>query len=182
MNSSIAAVIIGAMFSATALFGMGAFSPSRDYATVSFNGGYQKLGVIYSQRTFTKATVTLEGRAIFAGNFEKVISEIQDALSKSSSSKEQVTWKEGVHIIANTGVSWTGSQSNFEMTVDTLDETSTTSNPLKPTEIVAKLKAMEMKIRAEHEKHAQDSLKWGSPPSESSGFLNILANLLKSGK
>ena len=159
--ASVAAVTVSIIISASALFGIGAFTQSNDYATIYFDGGYQKIGVIKQQRAFTKATVTFNGEKIHSGSFSDVIAGIKrDAKDKENEN----TWKDGVVLEAATGINWEGSQSNFELTVENFTLVSTEQNRIKGAEVIKRLEDAEKKIRTEHQIHATQVLKFGPSP------------------
>ena len=175
--ASVAAVTVSIIISASALFGMGAFTQSNDYATIYFDGGYQKIGVIKEQRAFTKATVFYNGEKIHSGSFSNVIAGIKrDAKDKEN----ETAWKDGVTLQATTGVNWEGSQSNFELTVENFTLTSTEQSRIKVVDVIKRLEDEEKKIKAEHQIHAAQALRFGPSPKSSLGILDMIGRLAKS--
>ena len=59
LDGPMAAVIITFLVVAGALFGSGALTPEKPtYATVHYEGGWTKIGVIRQERIFSKVTLT----------------------------------------------------------------------------------------------------------------------------
>ncbi|MCQ4241912.1 hypothetical protein [Stutzerimonas stutzeri] len=133
MKQKISNAVIALITSGTALYGLGAFKQKEmTYATVNFDGrGFKKIGEIAEQRAFSKIMVTMKDKTIYSGATSEVLAEIKKSLDEEKEKeKASIIWKEGVRIKGNVGVSRIGSESSFELTTDTLDLTSTETQPI----------------------------------------------------
>ena len=136
MKKETSNILIAIIFSITALYGFGAFkSEERTYATVNFEGGFKKIGEILEQRALSNIQVKLDENIIHSGDIRKVINEIQAVLARSEN-KAEATWKDGVVLTGNLGITWVGSESNFEVVTNTINLISTEAAPLKLVEVV----------------------------------------------
>ena len=179
MKQQISNVIIAAILAGTALYGLGAFKEKEmTYATVNFDGGFKKIGEIAEQRAFSKIKVTMGEKTIYSGDISEVLVEIQQSLD-TEKDKNSITWKDGVRINGNVGVSWIGSESNFELTTETIDLASTDAMPIVLTEIMSKLEKMDAHIKSQQQEYAKKALTFSEKP-ESSFVLSKLISALRS--
>ena len=179
MKQQISNIIIAAIISGTALYGLGAFKEKQmTYATVNFDGGFKKIGEIAEQRAFSKIKVTMGDKTIYSGDISEVLAEIQQSLAKEKD-RNSITWKDGVRIKGNVGVSWVGSESSFELTTDTIESTSTDAAPLVLTEVISKLEEMDLHIKSQQQEYAKKALTFSEKP-ESSFVLSKLIAALRS--
>ncbi len=177
MKEQVSNIVVAIIISGTILYSVGAFHKDElTYATVHFDGGFKKLGVLAEQRAYSDFEVTMGDNTIFSGNIDKVVSEIEDSIA-TSENKNVVIWTDGVRIKGSVGVSWIGSESNFKLTTDTLDKTSYEDNPIIVTEIISELKAMDYDIKQSYMQHANDALTFSREP-ESSFLLSKLISTL----
>ncbi|MBF4437993.1 hypothetical protein ERJ77_26625, partial [Vibrio anguillarum] len=80
----------------TLLFALGSFKASNlDYATVNFDGGYKKIGVISEQRSFSDVEVKFNDKVLWSGSLDYVAGEIANSIA-SEKEPQNITWKEGV--------------------------------------------------------------------------------------
>lgn len=164
MNGPIAGIIISVIVTIGALFGTGSLMPAPNtYATVNFDGGYKKIGVINKEEVFTLATVYLDGKSLTSGKFQEVISWMEDQ-ALSGGGVDKVTWKAGVKLVARVGIEWVGSESNFQLTTDKLEIASTNDNPIVPATVISKLNLLEQKAKSERVENAKQSLTFGPSP------------------
>lgn len=179
MKQQVSNILIAGIISGTILYGLGAFEKKEmTYATVHFDGGFKKIGVIAEQRVFSKIKVTMGGNEIYSGDIDTVTSEIKKSLS-SDKNPNTTVWKDGVSIKGNVGVSWIGSESGFELTVDTIDLTSTDKAPLKPLDIIDTLEKMGIATKNKHQEYADGALSFGEGP-KSSFLLSRIISALRS--
>jgi hypothetical protein len=172
ITGPIATIIVALLICFTLLISSGTFTKST-YATVKYDGGWQRLGDIKSQALVTNAEVRANGQVITKGSFEDVSEWIKNSVENNNS----ITWKNGVSITAKTAIKWVGSETNFELTIDELKVTSTDAAPVKPIELIPKLVAMKSKTKAEMQKHADESLTYGARP-QGSFLINTLLDKL----
>lgn len=174
MTGPIASIIVTLIITLGGLFGFGVF---RDvpltYATVNFDGGYKKIGVISAEEIFTEASITLDGETLKSGTVEDIISYIKQG-KREGQELSQIDYKPGVSIKGSAGIKWTASESNFKLTTDSVDLTSTATSPLKPIGVIEQLKKIQEKAKAERVENAKNALAYSEAPAES--FL--LAKLL----
>lgn len=167
MSRPVSNIIVTLILTLGFLFGVGAFSAKNDYATVSFDGGWQKLGVISTERIFTKVRISFEDRDLVSGDIDKAIEWIQkDSLSKSDN-PSTVTWRAGVAITASAGVEWIASVIDFQLTIASINKQSTNGKFLYPVEIIEELRALKQKAKDERVKTATESLRFSPAPQAS---------------
>lgn len=176
VSGPIAAIVVALIFATVALFATDAFKRViPTYATVNFNGGYQKLGVISSERVFTSASITLEGETLTSGSFDEVITWIKNQ-SKDGDIKN-VTWKKGVSVSAKAGIKWVASESNFELTTENVELLS--NGTLRPTTVIEQLEAAEKKVTQTRQEVSKSALVFSAPPEANFNVAKLL-NLLTS--
>ncbi|MUL11887.1 hypothetical protein [Aliivibrio fischeri] len=180
VTAPVAAIVITVIVCISILFGFGRFEkPVHDYATVKFDGGYKKIGVISEQRDFSKIEVMFNDTTLWSGDINAVISGIEGVL-KSEKEPLNVTWKEGVTVNGTAGVSWIGSESSFNLTTETIDLMSTNEMPLSPVDVIEKLKQLDRKVKDTQESTAQQSLTFSVAPNTSftlTKLISVLRNL-----
>ncbi|MDH2293775.1 hypothetical protein [Cobetia sp. 1AS1] len=175
MKEKVSNIVVALIISGTILYSVGAFKKEElTYATVHFDGGFKKIGVIAEQRAFSEIEVVMDGNSIYSGNIEKVVSEIQNSI-QNSDDPGSVVWKDGVRIRGSVGVSWVGSESNFKLTTDTIDDTSTEDEPIMVANMIYKLQNLDRAIKEDYVKHADDTLTYSEKP-ESSFLLSRLVS------
>jgi hypothetical protein len=179
MNGPVASIIVSLILTLGFLFGTGSFkSTPPTYATVNFDGGYQKIGVISREEIFTEARVEINGERIVNGDFATVIAWIQRS-ARESDGVDKATWKEGVRLVASAGIRWTGSESNFKLATENLDIKSTSQTPIRVSEAIEKLNAVERQAKAERLESSKQALVFSSAPTESFLISKILAAIQK---
>jgi len=179
ITGPIAAIAVALIVTLGALLGTGALIPKADtYATVSFDGGYKKLGVISEERVFTRAEVTLNGRRVKSGDFNDIVEWMTEQAAETGG-LEKSSWKAGVGITARAGVEWIGSESRFQMTTDNLTLLSTAEKSLQNNEVIAALRSLEKKAKDGRKKNSEEALEFGPAPTESFLMTKILSALSK---
>jgi hypothetical protein len=93
-------------------------STDKNYATVNFEGGYSKIGIIYSEEVQSEAELIYDGATVVEGDINDLISYIQNNL------KEGDVFFEGVNLTASTSIYWSASRQNFTLTTDNYSITS----------------------------------------------------------
>ena len=167
MTGPFASIIVSVVLTLGFLFGTGSFkSTPYTYATVNFDGGYQKIGVINREEIYTEARLEINGEKLVNGDFEEVISWINKS-ARDNGGTEEVTWKDGVRLKASAGIKWSGSESNFKLATDTMDVKSTTQVPLKPKEVILQINELQKKAKADRLETVKKSLTFGPAPNES---------------
>jgi hypothetical protein len=180
MTGPIASIIVSLILTLGALFGLGAFKPEKlTYATAKFDGGYQKIGVIAREEVYADATIELNGEKLRSGTVEEIIAYIEKTSNSDGDKIETVTWKAGVRLKADAGIKWTGSESNFKLTTESLDLKSTNQIPLKPLEVIAQLKDMREKAKAGRSESVKNALLFEKAPTESFLLSKILGAIGK---
>jgi hypothetical protein len=177
MNGPVASIIVSLIVTVGLLFGTGAFKQTPPtYATVNFDGGYKKIGVIRSEEVFTEARVERNGNRLTSGTFQQVIDWIHES-AKDQGGVESVTWKDGVTLKATAGIKWLASESNFTLTTDSLDLKSTEQDRIRLSEAIEKLRNLEAKAKRERVDNSRQALVFSDPPSESFLLSKILSGL-----
>lgn len=141
----------------------------KNYATVNFDGGYSKIGVIYSERVQSEAELTFNGDIIVEGDINDVISWIKD------NSEDTSTWNEGVNLTASTSIQWIASRQDFTLTLDnySIDADGT----LLAKSQIAVLEEMLSDAKLRRESTSLSSLSFTKDPN--AGLLGQLTSLLK---
>jgi hypothetical protein len=179
ITGPIAAIIVALIITLGILVGSGSLTPAPDtYATVSFDGGYKKIGVISQEKVFTKAEITLNGRRIKSGDFDDIIEWMTEQAAETGG-LEKSSWKAGVAMSADAGVEWLGSESKFQLATESIKLVSTVEKPLMNTEVVSQLKALEQRAKASRQKNAEEALQFGPAPKESFLLTKVLSALSK---
>lgn len=180
ITGPIAAIIVSLIVTLGTLYGTNAFAPNT-YATVKFDGGYQKIGVIKSEQIFTEATISLNDSIIKRGKIRDIVEYLNDAAKQRANELggiDKVTLKEGIEIDARAGINWVGSESSFRLTTDSLNERSTKENLLLTTNVIRKLESLESKAKQERVETAKKSLDYSAAPKESF-LLSTMINALQ---
>jgi hypothetical protein len=175
LTPSVAAIIVTIIISATLLFCFGAFDHEKNYATITFDGGYQKLGLIRSQRIFTHAAITNNGN-VTQGTFDEITEKLNQEITPA---KKQLTFNPGVRIQARTGIEFEGSESDFKLTTDQIDLTSTAENPITVADILKNMKDMREKTKIAMPETVKASVELSATPKDNSSFVKLLARLAK---
>ena len=168
INGPIASIIIAIIFAITVLLGTGSFAPSpQNYATINYEGGYKRIGVIYEERAFTDASVEVNGRNVKQGNFKQIITFLRDAADEEGGSSASLNLKDGVAVKAVAGIQYLASESSFRLTLDTLNVKSTQVNPVNQSELINKLEEIEKTIKNDRVSVSQRSITYGAAPEAS---------------
>lgn len=141
----------------------------KNYATVNYDGGYSKIGIIYSEELLSEAEVTFDGNTVVEGDINDVISWIQANADSST------TWKDGVTLNASTSIRWTASRQNFTLTTDNYSITS--DGTLAALEQVPVLVTLLSDAKTERESTVASALSFSKDPN--AGLLGQLVSLLK---
>lgn len=141
----------------------------QNYATVNFDGGYSRIGIIYEERVTSEATIILDNEVVIDGDINDVIAWIQ------ANSDDTSTWKEGVNLTASTAIEWTASRQNFTLTTDSYDITS--DGTLVALGEVAKLQAMLSQANSSRQLTSLNALEFSKDPN--SGTIGQLLSILK---
>ena len=176
MTGPIASVVVALIVTVGALFGTGALVPPKyTYATVNFDGGYQKIGVISREEIFAEATVTLNGEELRSGSIEEIEAWLRNSGGSDGTPIEQATYKDGLVVKGSAGVRWTASESNFNLTTESIELKSTSGAQLKPLEVFDALSKMKEKAKAARSETAKSSLVFDKAPTESFSLSKILS-------
>lgn len=173
ISAPFAAIIVAVILSLTAMTGLGVFDFSKStYATVHFDGGFQRIGEIKSQSVFTEAEIRMDGKKLESGSFDHVINWLTNSAGKDLNT---AVLSAGATMKAKAGVEWIGSDKEFRLASDSLNLTSTESNRIKLIDVIAQLTALEQKVKATHHEIAIAALTFG-PRHNSSSFLGKILN------
>ncbi|OBU14471.1 hypothetical protein CTM88_20875 [Photobacterium aquimaris] len=180
ITGPIAAIIITLTVCLTVLFAIGVFTPAKlDYATVNFDGGYQKIGVISQQRGFSDVKVVFNDKVLWSGSLDNVADEIAKSIA-SEKDPQNITWKDGVTLNGIAGVKWDGSENSFKLTTETINLVSTKETPLIVQNVINQLVALDRKVKYENKINAKQALTFSEAPSTSftlTKFASLLRNL-----
>ena len=136
-------------------------SPQRNYATVSYDGGYQKIGIIYSEQVFTKAEIKKDGISIVSGDAGKVIEYLKkNSAGYSMDSKID----KGIILTASSGIRWNASRTNFDLRTDNLLLNSSKER-LTPNIIISSLNKLLAETKSKREETSESALTYGRDPN-----------------
>lgn len=179
ISGPISAIIVSLILTLGTLFGTGAFTSEKNYATVSFDGGYKRIGIIQEERIFTSAVVRLDGSTLKSGDFDEVIEWIYESSANTARERggfENVTWRSGVSVEASAGIDWTGSVSKFRLTTQNYNDTSTTAKSLFAKDVIAKLEQLERDAKAQRVQSSKNALSFDKVPADVS-LMSLLMSL-----
>lgn len=175
VTGPIAAIIVTLILTLGLLVGTGAIIPEpKTYATVNFDGGWLKLGVISQERVFTDVKITRNGSTLMSGT----VSEIKQALTEQSAETggvEKSTFREGIIITASAGIEWTGSESDFKLTTENLSLTSTGSAPIYFSGAILRLEEVEANAKLNRQKNSIEALSYSEKSKEASLWDKLIA-------
>ncbi|WP_299137308.1 hypothetical protein [uncultured Vibrio sp.] len=178
ITTPIAAIIITLIACLSILFALGSFNqPKLDYATVRFDGGYKKIGVISEQRSFSSVEVKFDDEVLWSGSFSYVADEIAKNLVSEKDSQSITTWKAGVTLNGTAGVSWLGSDSSFKLTTENINLTSTQDAPLVVQDVINQLRTLDRKIKDEIHIEAEKALTFSESPNASFILTRLVSTL-----
>ena len=155
----------------------------KNYATVNYDGGYSKIGIIYDENIYSKAKVEYQGSIQSAGDFETVKSYLNQQISKNKTA-ETTELLPGVKISASTGIEWNGTRKSFKLETESFSETSTKEDTLNVGEIINKFDKMLNKTERNRKKTSKSSLVFDVDPDPSttnewSSLLGQIINLVE---
>ena len=177
ITAPVASILITLTVCVTVLFALGSFQTSNlDYATVHFDGGYKKIGVISEQRIFSDVEVKFNDKVLWSGSLDYVAGEVANSIA-SENEPQNITWKEGVTLSGNAGVAWEGSESSFKLTTETIDLKSTKEVPLVIQDVITQLRTLDRKIKDENDISAKQALTFSEAPSASFTLTKFIAAL-----
>lgn len=171
----IANVVVAVILTLGALHGTGTLLPNHTYATVNYDGGYKKIGVISSENVFTEVLIELEGRQVLNGDLEDALKWIAENSGENEQERKSITYKTGLTVTASAGVSWVGSESPFKLSTESVNLKSTNAKPLTPDSISDSLQAMFNKAKAERTLNSEQALSYGPAPSQSFLLSKLIA-------
>jgi hypothetical protein len=178
VTGPIASIIVSIIFSMTALFSLGVLTLEEPtYATVQFDGGYRKLGVIAAEEIFTEVSLMINGETLRSGSNEEIIKFLEKSSKSEGVESKNATLKAGVTISGKAGIKWNASESNFKLQTESVNLTSTNSAPLTFSYAISTLQEMESKAKSGRVETAKKSLHFGKAPTESFLLSKILGAL-----
>lgn len=163
-------IICASIICGSVLFATGSFEPKPEptYATVHFDGGWKKLGVITEQRAFSEVSMTMDGKPFFTGT-------AKEFADMAGADPQFTEFKAGVVVVASYGVKWAGSESRFELTAKSETFESTAKSPLIIADTVLAVLDMELINKQALAAVAAESLTFSVPPRESPAVSRLIA-------
>ena len=155
-------------------------SPSKNYATINFDGGYSKIGVIYDERVYSEATIEYQGQTECSGDFEDIKSCLERSIAKGKTA-ETTDLLPGVKITASSGIEYSGSRKSFKLTTETFSQTSTDTEKINVAATISKFDEMLAKTKKERKKTSRSSISLGKDPGSSNEYVSFLEKLLELG-
>ena len=175
LDGPMAAVIITIVLVAGALFGSGALTPEKPtYATVHYEGGWTKIGVIRQERVFSKVTLTSPtNKTEFTGDIAQFKSFLESSSAASGSTLE-TPLSAGFVVDAGVGIRWLATERSFDLTTDNYNSVSTKSSPIIPKTLISDLEALKRKAISERGDNSLAAIKYGPKPEESFFWSKLL--------
>ena len=155
-------------------------SSPKNYATVNFEGGYSRIGVIYEENVYSEAKVEDNGEVYCQGDFEVVKACLNRSIGKDKTA-ETTNLSAGVVITANTGIEWDGSRKSFRLETDTFSQTSTNLDRINLAGVISKFDEMLEKTEKNRKKTSKKSLSYNVNPGSSNEWVAFLEKLMELG-
>jgi len=177
ISAPVSAIIITLMICFTALFVTGYFDePAENYATVHFDGGFKKIGVIGQQSYFSEVKIEKDNEVLASGSIEDVVETLSYGLD-SADDPQNSTLVAGVTISGSAGISWVGSESSFKLNVEEIDMKSTSESEILVRQAIEELNAINDRIKAEHQDISDRALTFSENPGVSFTLSKIISAL-----
>ena len=163
------------VFGLLVAFKTGGSEPQKNYAIVNFDGGFETLGVLESERVFTNVEITFNDSRQYSGTVSEVISGIKADTENPSTT----TWKKGLVVDASGGIQWSGSASTgFKLTTESYNVSS--DGNLNIQNVIDSLQKMENDIKAGRLETRENSLEFNFAPQGAGSALlrSALSGLL----
>lgn len=174
VTGPISAIIVTLILTLGLLIATGAVFPEpKTYATVNFDGGWKKLGVLSEERIYIEIEITRNGSNMYSANTMSDIKAFLSRQSEDTGGVEKTTFREGVVINASAGIEWTGSESNFKLSTHNLSLASTAGAPIYFSAVLSSLEELEANAKLERQKNSIESLSY-SEKSKEAGYLDKL--------
>lgn len=156
----------------------------EDYATVNFEGGYQKIGVIFRQETNDSAIVNIgadpdseDDTEIGIGDAIGIFQRLAERISKEDNIPlKEVTFPRDLKVDLAVSVSWDATDNDFMLTTDTL-----TLFPTKDDRILDTIKRMERfkeSAREDASSEAESALTYSKNPNRVNNLGDIATAFL----
>lgn len=173
------AVVVSIVVTGGILFGVGTFTlAEKNYATVNFEGGYERIGVIRRESIFSEVNIRMGGDNLTEGSIEEVTDWLESNLS-TDGSLDGIELKTGVTVDIEAGIEWQASESNFKLVTDSETLVSTVENQLTPLAIISRMNTIKNDATADRVITSTKSLQFGRAPKESfliSRLINAFAD------
>ena len=178
ITGPVASIIITLIVTIGILFGLGSFNREiKNYATVNFETGYKRIGVIYEERIFTEAILSMDGNEITRGDFDTIRNFMNQEIEVSGGNTDTFNFGDGFSISANVGIEWLASESNFKLSLKDFKKSSTIENPLKYQKLLEELNQLESFAIEERQIASFEALEFSSPPA--SGFTFLMPRIIE---
>lgn len=180
ITGPVAAIIVSLVLGLSILVSSGALVPEKDtYATVSFEGGYKKIGIISSEKAFFNVKVfDSQGETAFEGTADETINWLKSGAESKNLTTDKFIMANGWSFEGSGGISWVGSESSFDLTTDSLEIMITRDKKFNMSDIIKRIEKVKQKVFDERQINSQEALVFGPAPSQSFLLTKVL-NLLK---
>ncbi len=179
ISGPLSAIVVTLILTLGLLLGTGAIIPEKHtYATVHYDGGWQKIGVISQEQVYVEVSISRDGSELFSGDLDETSAYLaREAAGNGGIDKTE--FRDGITVTADSGVQWIGSESSFKLTIDSLTLESTRRAPLNFANLLDKLKQLETTARQKREETSSEALEYGETPQESFLLSKLIAALSK---
>lgn len=135
-------------------------SPQSNYATVTYEDGYQRIGIIKKQEFSNEVIEQFNNRE---SQFDSIKEFIADTVTLDSNPKKAI-FKPGTTIKATSSVKLLGTDGDLNLVIDTIALHSTTTKPLAVQDVIDELNIFENTSRLKSENFIKNSVKFERSP------------------
>jgi hypothetical protein len=148
LGTPCALIISSSIIALAGLISSGALKATpKVCATVIFEGGIQKIGLLKKELIITEGTFELEKNRATYKSVEDQIIDFERVIGGMDASKP--SFQSGSVIRASASVHWVGSEGEYTLPLDTITLISTKTHPLEAKEVIDRLKEFQNKSLSE---------------------------------
>ena len=180
IDGPLASIIITIILVTAALFGTGSFkSPQHTYATIHYDGGWTKIGIIRQESIFSNVSLSRGDETLFAGDIDSFKSYLE-ATSAAAGGSLDTPLSVGVVVDSQIGIKWLATENSFELTTESYNTVATKDQPIIPRNLILELETLERKAIDERATKSFEAVKYGPRPDDSffwSKMAEFLSNM-----
>jgi hypothetical protein len=180
IDGPLASIIITIILVTAALFGTGSFkSPQHTYATIHYDGGWTKIGIIRQERIFSNVSLSRGDETLFVGDIDSFKSYLE-ATSAAAGGNLDTPLSVGVVVDSQIGIKWLATENSFELITEKYNTVATKDQPIIPRNLILELETLERKAIDERATKSFEAVKYGPRPDDSffwSKMAEFLSNM-----